>query len=126
MTEIKKPRVRVREASHKDVPALVALNRAAYPTLAEDNVVWGESHLASHQRVFPRGQLVAEVRGRIVGAAASLVVSLGSESLRFHTWAGITDSGYFTNHDLQGDTLYGADVYVHPECRGLGIGAGAV
>lgn len=123
MSEIKKPRVRVREATRADIPALVALNRAAYPALAEDNVVWGESHLASHQRVFPQGQLVAEVRGRIVGAACSLVVSLGSEPLRYHTWSGITDSGYFTNHDLQGDTLYGADVYVHPDCRGLGVGA---
>ncbi len=123
MTEGKKSKVRVREATSKDIPALVALNRAAYPLLAEDNVVWGESHLTSHQRLFPHGQLVAEVRGRIVGAAASLVVHLGSEPLRYHTWAGITDSGYFTNHDLKGDTLYGADVYVHPDSRGHGVGA---
>ncbi|MCF7762718.1 MAG: bifunctional GNAT family N-acetyltransferase/carbon-nitrogen hydrolase family protein [Verrucomicrobia bacterium] len=123
MTEGKKRKVRVREATSKDVPAMVALNRAAYPLLAEDNVVWGESHLTSHQRLFPSGQLVAEIRGRIVGAAASLVVHLGSEPLRYHTWAGITDSGYFTNHDLKGDTLYGADVYVHPDFRGHGVGA---
>jgi predicted amidohydrolase/GNAT superfamily N-acetyltransferase len=51
-----------------------------------------------------------------------LVVNLGSDPLRPHTWAGITDSGYFTSHDPQGDTLYGADVYVHPKARGLGVG----
>jgi predicted amidohydrolase/GNAT superfamily N-acetyltransferase len=115
--------IKVREATRADVPALVELNKAAYPQLAEENVVWGETHLLSHLRVFPQGQLVAESRGRIVGAAASLVVSLGADPLRPHTWAGITDSGYFTNHEPDGDTLYGADVCTHPDYRGSGVGA---
>ena len=118
----KKVPIRVREAMRTDIPVLMELNRVAYPVLADENVVWGESHLRSHLRVFPQGQLVAEARGKIVGAAASLIVSLGSDPLRSHTWAGITDSGYFTNHDPQGDTLYGADVYVHPDARRLGVG----
>jgi len=42
--------------------------------------------------------------------------------LRNHTWTGITDSGYFNNHNPRADTLYGADVYVHPEARGKGVG----
>jgi len=119
----KKAAVHVREATRSDVPVLVALNRAAYPALAEENVVWGETHLLSHLRVFPQGQFVAEVRGRVVGACSSLVVDLGPDPLRAHTWSGITDSGYFTNHNHRGDTLYGADVYVHPEARNLGVGA---
>ena len=115
-------RVRIRQATRNDVPRLVELNRAAYPGLAEENVVWGESHLLSHQRIFPEGQLIAEVSGRMVGAASSLVVDMGRDPLRPHTWSGVTDSGYFTNHDPGADTLYGADVYVHPEARGLGVG----
>jgi hypothetical protein len=31
--------VRIREATRKDVPALMALNLAAYPVLAGDNIV---------------------------------------------------------------------------------------
>ena len=90
--------------------------------LAGENVVWGESHLpvicASFRKVrsWPRP---GEDRGR--GGLAG-TVHFGSDTLRPHTWAGITDSGYFTNHDPQGDTLYGADVYVHPDARGLGVG----
>lgn len=114
--------VTIRQATSDDIPALVELNRVAYPTLAEDNIVWGRSHLESHQRIFPEGQLVAEVEGKIVGAVASLIVDLGPNPLREHTWSGITDSGYFTNHDPQGDTLYGADIYVHPQSRGHGVG----
>lgn len=115
--------VRVREVTRADLPALVELNRAAYPVLANENVVWGEAALLSHLRVFPQGQLLAEVDGRIVGAVATLIVDLGPDPLRHHTWAGITDSGYFTNHDPTADTLYGADVYVHPDTRGQGVGA---
>ncbi len=118
----KKISVKIREATREDVPALLALNRAAYPVLAGENVVWGESHLRSHLRVFPQGQLVAEANRKIFGAVSSLLVDLGPDPLRHHTWAGITDSGYFTNHNPNADTLYGADVYVHPDARGLGIG----
>jgi hypothetical protein len=77
----KKAVVRVREASRQDIPALIELNRAAYPGLASENVVWGESHLRSHLRVFPEGQLVAEVNSRLVGAVASLIVDLGPDPL---------------------------------------------
>ena len=115
--------VKVRQATRADVPALMELNRLAYPVMAGDNMVWGESHLRSHLRVFPQGQLVAEADGRIGGAVATLIVNLGSDPLRLHTWAGITDSGYFTNHDPLGDTLYGADICVHPDLRGQGVGA---
>lgn len=123
MPKSRKPRTTVRQATRADVGALVALNRAAYPDMAQDNIVWAKSHLLSHIRVFPEGQLVAEQGGRIVGAAASLIVTMGRDPHRLHTWAGITDSGYFNNHDPSGDTLYGADVYVHPEARGTGVGA---
>ncbi len=117
-----KSKVTVRQATEADLPELVRINRIAYPNMSEDNVVWGETHLRAHQRVFPQGQLVAEFKGKIVGGCASLIVNVGRDPLRHHTWAGITDSGYFTNHDPTGDTLYGADVYVHPDSRGLGVG----
>lgn len=120
---VDRPNLIIRQAGKADVPALVQLNREAYPQMAQDNVVWAEGHLISHLRIFPEGQLVAEENGLLLGACASLIVNMGSEPLRFHTWSGITDSGYFTNHDPSGDTLYGADVYVHPEARGKGVGA---
>ena len=31
--------------------------------------------------------------------------------------------GYFSNHDPEGDTLYGADVYVDPKYHGHGVGS---
>ncbi|WP_309396182.1 bifunctional GNAT family N-acetyltransferase/carbon-nitrogen hydrolase family protein [Cerasicoccus maritimus] len=115
--------IHIRPANAADISSLVELNKKSYPNLAEENVVWCEGHLRSHLRYFPQGQLVATVDGKILGATCSLIVNLGGDPLRPHTYAGITDGGYFHNHNPQGDTLYGADVYVDPDSRGLGIGA---
>lgn len=116
-------KILIREATLEDIPALIELNRVAYPILAQENVIWGEAHLRSHQRMFPQGQMVATIDGRVVGAVATLIVDMGRDPLRHHTWSGITDSGFFTNHDPLADTLYGADIYVHPDMRGRGVGA---
>ena len=115
--------VLIRAAEPEDIPNLIELNRKAFPTMAEENVVWSARQLKNHLKVFPAGQLVAEVDGKIVGAAASLIIPTSRDPYRTHTYAGITDGGYFHNHDQSGDTLYGADVYVDPEFQGEGIGA---
>jgi GNAT superfamily N-acetyltransferase len=74
--------------------------------------------------VFPEGQLVAvdAFTGQIVGMAASLIVSWNDYDLK-SSWRDFTDHGMFTNHDPQnGRTLYGAEIMVHPDCQGQGVG----
>ncbi|EDY83671.1 hydrolase, carbon-nitrogen family [Verrucomicrobiia bacterium DG1235] len=114
--------VTVREARLEDLPLLVELNKLCFPAMVEENVVWTTSQLANHLRLFPQGQLVAEEDGELLGGISSLIVDLGADSYREHTYAGITDGGYFHNHNPEADSLYGADVYVHPKARGKGVG----
>jgi predicted amidohydrolase/GNAT superfamily N-acetyltransferase len=121
--EAKSAQVLVRTAEPEDIEHLIELNKKAFPTMAEENVVWSARQLNNHLKVFPDGQLVAVVDGQIVGAAASLIIPNSRDPYRAHTYAGITDGGYFHNHDQSGDTLYGADVYVDPDHQGGGIGA---
>ncbi|MDA0349534.1 MAG: GNAT family N-acetyltransferase, partial [Verrucomicrobia bacterium] len=121
--ETPKGTVKLRLATTEDIAVLVELNKKSYPVMAEENVVWTRGHLAAHQKVFPEGQIVAELNGIVVGAVASLIVNLGLNPYRAHTYSGITDGGYFHNHVSDGDTLYGADVYVDPDIRGIGIGS---
>jgi predicted amidohydrolase/GNAT superfamily N-acetyltransferase len=111
----------LRCAALADVDQLVALNRLCFPDPTEQNVVWNRAQLNNHLHLFPEGQHVVEIGGQVVGAASSLVVHLGNDPYRAHTYAGITDGGYFHNHNAQGDTLYGADIYTHPDYRRLGI-----
>jgi len=115
--------VRVRQATRADVEAIAHLNALSYPVLAEQDVVWARHHIESHLRMFAEGQFVVEDHGRVVGASSSLLVDLGRDPYRAHTWYGITDNGMFYNHEPTGDTLYGADTHVHPDHRRRGVGS---
>ncbi len=39
-----------------------------------------------------------------------------------HTYADIIKGDKFNNHDNNGDVLYGIDVFIKPEFRGLRLG----
>jgi GNAT superfamily N-acetyltransferase len=116
------PLVSVRPATSEDVPHLVEMNHAAYPELVEENVVWNEAQLRAHLSRFAEGQLVAELGGRPMGAISTFVVPPSRDPMAQHTWLDITDDGTFASHDPRGDTLYLADIYVHPHAWGKGVG----
>lgn len=119
---LQKPAITLRPAAQADVPRLVAMNHAAYPELVAEHVVWSAAQLEQHLSVFPEGQLVAELDGVILGAISTFVVPPGRDATAPHTWLSITDNGTFASHDLRGDTLYLADVYVDPAAWGKGVG----
>jgi GNAT superfamily N-acetyltransferase len=111
---------RVRCTEKKDVASLIEICKAVYPT----SPAWAESQLLSHQNVFPEGQLVAESLqdGSVVGFAASLIVNWDDYDW-VTPWRDFTDGGMFTNHDpVNGRTLYGAEIMVHPKFQGTGCG----
>ena len=114
--------ITIRTARLADVGALASLNRAAYPDLVEDGVVFAPPQLQRQQEVFPEGQLVAEHDGVIVGAIATLILPRAIDPLAPHTWNGVTDHGTFARHDPGGHTLYLADIYVGQVSWGLGVG----
>ncbi|MFN0248486.1 MAG: GNAT family N-acetyltransferase [Kofleriaceae bacterium] len=112
----------IRTATPGDASALAALNRAAYPELVQDGVVFDAHHLRAHQQRFPAGQLVAELAGELVGGIATFVPPRQLDPLGPHTWIGITDAGTFERHDPGGDTLYLADIYVAQKAWNAGVG----
>ena len=115
--------IHLRPAQVEDIPKLMELDKLSFPMMTEENIVWSERQLRNHMRLFPAGQIVALINGEIAGAVSSLIVRMGDDPYRPHTYAGITDGGYFHNHDPKGETLYGADVHTHPDMRGRGVGA---
>jgi ribosomal protein S18 acetylase RimI-like enzyme len=111
--------VKVREVETRDFPGIIALCERTYPGSAP----WSVEQLTRHREIFPEGQLVAVDRGQeVVGYAASLIVYWDDYAMDA-SWRDFTDRGMFTNHDpVLGRTLYGAEVMVHPEIRGSGVG----
>ena len=79
---------------------------------------WDESAIDALLTRFPEGQICVCVDGKVVGCAFSLIIDyakFGDE----HTYDEITSKMTFTNHDPDGDVLYGIEVFIHPDYRGL-------
>lgn len=116
------PEVMIRNTLPEDIPKVVGLQKESFPFLARYGNIWHPEELQSHLRIFPQGQFVAvEPDGTLVGSASTLIVSLDPEYAE-HTWKEITADGIFTNHNPEGDSLYGADISTHPKYRHEGIG----
>lgn len=82
---------------------------------------WSKRQFAAQLSRFPEGQICIEDNGKVVAAAISMVVDY-SKFGDNHTYWQITGRGFITNHDAEGDTLYGIDVFVHPDYQGLRLG----
>lgn len=110
-------RLLVRHTRASDIDALIALQTEVYPAITP----WCPEQLHQQLDIFPQGQLVAELNGKLVGCASALVI-LWDEWCDEHTWQEITSSGTFHTHNPAGFTLYGAEVVVDPRLRGKRIG----
>lgn len=106
-----------RQAVLDDVPALRALSFKVYSSVALTGAM-----LRGQISSFPQGQFVIEYEGRIVGHCATFVIG-GDICLEPHSWDEITGNGYASRHDPEGDYLYGMEVCVDPDYRGMRIGS---
>lgn len=115
-----KSRIHVRPWTRDDIAHIVACHRAAYPDFPEKGGHYDARSYEMQLAAFPDGQLLAELDGRVVGYATSLIVQL-DDLPDDYRYAEITGAGTFSTHTPNGDTLYGADIGVHPDFRGRGI-----
>ncbi|MCB1322408.1 MAG: GNAT family N-acetyltransferase, partial [Leptospiraceae bacterium] len=111
-------RLTLRELRGSDFDDVKEIMDAVYPLM---HGAWPRATIDTLLAQFKEGQICIEDNGKVVAAALSLIVSYG----RFgdnHTYAEITGNGRMNTHDPDGDTLYGIDIFVHPEYRDLRLG----
>lgn len=82
---------------------------------------WKKEELRSLINVFPDGQVVITVNGDLAGCAFSLIVD-SSKLDSQHTYDDIVGDSKFRNHTENGDMLYGIDILIKKEYRGLKLG----
>ena len=104
----------VRPLTIDDFDALVAMQLKCFPGM----VPWQRDQIESQLRIFPEGQVCVEVDGKLAASSSSLILKY-KPSLEWHNWKAVADSGFITNHDPRGDTLYGIEIMVDPEFRGM-------
>ena len=100
--------------------ALEDLQRVCFPTLGEDELMTA-AMFQKHCEIFPEGEFVALIGDVVVGLGSGFFINFDFDS-HTHSFMDIIASGYYTNHDPDGAWYYGADISVHPEYRGRGIG----
>jgi predicted amidohydrolase/ribosomal protein S18 acetylase RimI-like enzyme len=107
-------KVLVRALRIEDFDQLVELERRCFPNMK----AWRKEHIESQLRLFPEGQIIVEYNGRIVGSSSSVIIDF-DEYEEGHSWQEMADEGYIRNHDPEGDTLYGIEIMVDPDFRGM-------
>jgi len=85
------------------------------------NSYWKENHIQKLLSVFPEGQVVIKVNNQIAGCALSIIIDYEKFETN-HTYSAVTGNFTFSTHDMIGDTLYGIEIFIKPEFRGLRLG----
>ena len=85
---------------------------------ADSDVFWTRSQIKKLITIFPEGQVVIIVDDKIVGCALSIIVNYNMVK-GDHTYAQVTGNETFNTHDANGNILYGIEVFIHPDYRGL-------
>jgi len=107
-------RIAVRPLRIEDFDALVAMQEQCFPGMKP----WARDQVQSQLAIFPEGQLCVEVEGQLAASSSSLILEF-DPNLAWHDWRVVADGGYIRNHNPTGDTLYGIEIMVHPEFRGM-------
>ncbi|MCB0463330.1 MAG: bifunctional GNAT family N-acetyltransferase/carbon-nitrogen hydrolase family protein [Flavobacteriaceae bacterium] len=103
-----------------DYQELKGAMQQAYKTMP--NLYWREHQIKTLIEKFPEGQVVIKINNQIAGCALSIIVDY-DEFDDIHTYEDITGNYTFNTHDAdKGDALYGIDVFIKPEFRGLRLG----
>lgn len=111
--------VELRLLTLEDYQELKTVMINSYQTMPES--YWKEHHIKTLISIFPEGQVLIMVNDKIAGCALSIIVDYKKYE-DFHTYREITADYSFKTHTMNGDTIYGIDLFVKPEFRGLRLG----
>lgn len=117
MKEIGK--IEIRNLEIEDYKGLKEGMISAYSDI--DTNYWLRSEISTLLKIFPEGQIAIIVDDKIAGCALSIIVDykhFGDS----HTFEQITGDENFNTHTPKGDILYGIEVFIAPEYRGLRLG----
>jgi len=107
-------KLKVRSLMLEDFEQLVAMQKISFPGMK----VWSRQNVEHQIERFPGGQIVIEIDDRMVASSSSLIIDSGDFDMSM-TWDEICDNGNIGTHDPEGDTLYGMEMMVHPDFRGM-------
>ena len=109
-------KVEIRNLQKEDYDQLASSFTRVYADGSD--VFWTPEQIDKLIRIFPEGQIVTVVDDKIVGCALSIIVNY-NDVKNDHTYAQVTGNETFDTHTRKGNILYGIEVFIHPDYRGL-------
>jgi GNAT superfamily N-acetyltransferase len=109
----------IRHMQVSDAKQLEELQKIVFPTLADDELIRA-AHYLRHLEVFPEGQFVITDGGRVIGMTTTMRSNFDFLNIH-HTFKETIGGGWLTNHNPEGEWLYGLDMGLLPEYRGMGL-----
>ncbi len=106
--------VELRPLTLDDFDELVAMQHRCFPGMDG----WSRAQIASQLEIFPEGQLCIVIDGKLAASCSSVILDYDPD-LAWHDWKVVSDNGFIRNHNRNGDTLYGIEIMVDPEFRGM-------
>lgn len=103
----------------EDYPELKEAMQASYLSMSHNT--WDKKQIKKLIEIFPEGQVALKINNKIAGIALSIIVP-GTKVDRHHTFHSITGKETFSTHDPKGNVLYGIEIFVHPDYRGMKLG----
>ncbi|MCF4102584.1 bifunctional GNAT family N-acetyltransferase/carbon-nitrogen hydrolase family protein [Gillisia sp. M10.2A] len=86
-----------------------------------ENAYWSKADIKTLVNKFPDGQFCIIIDGKIAGCALSIIVDYDKID-DDHKYTDIVGGENFSTHNKNGNVLYGIDVFIHPEYRGMRLG----
>lgn len=112
--------IEIGNLKYEDYKELLEAMKASYPAWSGN--YWSPQAINKLIKKFPEGQIVIKADGKVVGCTLSIIVNYQKFGDN-HTYAQITGNYTFDTHDAEfGDVLYGIEVFIHPDYRGLRLG----
>ena len=111
--------IELKYLSIEDYQELKSAMILAYQSMSD--AYWKEHQIESLLSKFTEGQVVIKINGILAGCALSIIVDYDEFSDK-HTYKEITQNYTFDSHNDEGDVLYGIDIFIKPEFRGLRLG----
>lgn len=112
------PKLSLRTIEAKDYPQLAELMDLVFPDVGG---AWPRITIMDLIHQFPDGQICIVDNDKIVGAALTIKVDYNRFSLP-HIYTDIITEQNVIQNQPSGDAMYGLDVFVHPDYRGLRLG----
>jgi len=118
-------RFRVIHSQPEMVEQLAAIQQVSFPSLAEAELILAK-HYQAHLDVFPQGQLaLINERDEVIGCSTDFRTKEGSfwsfKNIE-HKYIDAVVDNWLSNHDPEGEWMYGADIGILPEYRGKKLG----